>query len=33
MAKIINSEEIDIKVYSDEFRKDLERARNEKGLK
>lgn len=33
IAKIINSEEIDIKVYSDEFRLALIRARNDKGIK
>lgn len=33
MAKILNSEEIDIKVYSDDFRIALAKARNDKGVK
>lgn len=33
MAKIINSEEIDIKVYSDDFRNALAKARNDKAIK
>lgn len=33
MAKILNSEEIDIKVYSDDFRIALAKARNDKGIK
>ena len=33
MEKILNSEEIDIKVYSDDFRIALAKARNDKGIK